>query len=127
MTENINSEALDKLFEIDGELWGSPSLVRMARIRASILHASSAWGSSDDGVLIGWLADEVERLTPYVEALRREERRAYDLATEVDRLRAVVETAERVTLWAERRIAPSYKEVLANDARNFRAALGETE
>lgn len=62
MTENINSEALDKLFEIDGELYGAPSLVRMARIRASILHASSAWGSSDDGALIGALADEVERL-----------------------------------------------------------------
>jgi hypothetical protein len=39
----------------------------MARIRASILHASAAWGSDDDGVLIGALADEVERLR---EALR---------------------------------------------------------
>ena len=67
MSENINSEALDRLFEIDGELYGVPSLVRMARIRASILHASAAWGSDADGHLIGSLADEVERLR---EALR---------------------------------------------------------
>lgn len=62
MSENINSEALDRLFEIDGELYGTPSLIRMARIRASILHASSAWGISEDGALISALADEVERL-----------------------------------------------------------------
>ena len=62
MSENINSEALDRLFEIDGALYGVPSLIRMARIRANILHASSAWGSGDDGALISALADEVERL-----------------------------------------------------------------
>jgi hypothetical protein len=63
MTDNkTNSEALDNLFDIDGQIWGNLSLVRMARIRASILHASSAWGSDDDGALIGALADEVERL-----------------------------------------------------------------
>ena len=69
MTENINSEALDRLFEIDGQLYGAPSLVRMARIRASILHASAAWGSDDDGTLIGWLADEVERLRKELDAI----------------------------------------------------------
>ena len=67
MEENINSAALDKLFEVDGALYGTPSLVRMARLRASILHASAAWGSDADGHLIGALADEVERLR---EALR---------------------------------------------------------
>lgn len=67
MSEKVNSEALDKLFEIDGELYGVPSLVRMARIRAGILHASAAWGSSEDGALIGALADRVEQLR---EALR---------------------------------------------------------
>lgn len=62
MSENINSEALDRLFEIDGQLYGAPSIIRMARIRASILHASAAWGSDADGVLIGQLADRVENL-----------------------------------------------------------------
>lgn len=62
MTENINSEALDRLLELDGQFYDKPDLVRMARIRADVLHASSAWGSSDDGTLLNWLADEVERL-----------------------------------------------------------------
>lgn len=57
--ERINSEALDRLLELDGQFYDKPDLVRMARIRASILHASSAWGSSDDGALINALADEV--------------------------------------------------------------------
>lgn len=62
MTENINSEALDRLLELDGQFYDKPDLVRMARIRADVLHASAAWGSSEDGALINALADEVERL-----------------------------------------------------------------
>jgi hypothetical protein len=137
MTENINSEALNKLFEIDGELYGAPSLARMARIRASILHASSAWGCSDDGALIGALADEVERLTPYVEAFRREERRADDLATEADRLREAHSTVE-AELTANERMVDVLRGTLMTigDHNRFgwtiqtevaRAALGETE
>lgn len=93
MSENINSEALDRLLELDGQFYDKPDLVRMARIRADVLHASAAWGSSEDGALLNALADEVERLTPYVEAFRREERRADDLATAVDRLQAALEAA----------------------------------
>lgn len=69
MTDNINSEALNHLFEVDGQLYGAPSLVRMARIRASILHASAAWGSDADGALLGALADEVERLRKELDAI----------------------------------------------------------
>lgn len=121
MTENINSEALDELFEIDGQLYGFSSLVRMARIRASILHASAAWGSSDDGALIGALADEVERLTPYVDAFRREERRADDLATEAEGLREVLREI------LNRGYVSEYIAEEREDYFAARAALGETE
>lgn len=67
MSERINSEALDRLLELDGQFYDKPDLVRMARIRADVLHASAAWGSSEDGALMGALADEIERLR---EALR---------------------------------------------------------
>lgn len=70
MSENINSEALDRLLELDGQFYDKPDLVRMARIRADVLHASAAWGSSEDGALINALADEVERLHSALEAER---------------------------------------------------------
>jgi hypothetical protein len=119
MTENINSEALDKLFEIDGELWGSPSLVRMARIRASILHSFSAWGCSDDGALIGALADEVERLRRVV----------IDVAAS---LAAAISLLERGGK-AAKKAAPSdlmFDQMVRDytaSLEDARAALGETE
>jgi hypothetical protein len=88
VSEKINSEALDKLFEIDGELYGVPSLVRMARIRASILHTSSAWGSSDDGALIGALADEVERLRAVHSTVEAELTAKARMVTMADRIEA---------------------------------------
>ena len=62
MSENINSEALDRLLELDGQFYDKPDLVRMARIRADVLHASAAWGSSEDGALVNALADRVEQV-----------------------------------------------------------------